>query len=119
MICFIVKKTFDTGLDIRGLNSNVFENQSHHQEDFGHRNFQGCFGVVGVFFLERHTYNYLDNVARALILPELEMTTIVLGRREYIIRRSSKKTKQLAKFLLSCANEALRHVTITKETRAC
>ena len=83
MICFIIKKTFDTGLDIRGSNSNIFENQSHHQEDFRHRNFRGCSGVVGVFYFERHTYNYSDNGERALISPKLEMRTIILGRREY------------------------------------
>ena len=70
-------------LDIRGSNSNIFENQSHHQEDFRHRNFRGCSGVVGVFYFERHTYNYSDNGERALILPKLDMRTIILGRREY------------------------------------
>ena len=45
----MTKKTFDTGLDIRGSNSDIFENQSHHQEHSRHRNFRGCSGVVGVF----------------------------------------------------------------------
>ena len=31
------------------LNLFFFKNQSHHQEDVRHRNFQGCSGVVGVF----------------------------------------------------------------------
>ena len=38
-----IKKTFNTGLDIRGSKSNILETQSHHQEDFRHRNFRGCF----------------------------------------------------------------------------
>ena len=29
----------------------------------------GCSGVVGVFYFERHTYNYLDNHEWTLILP--------------------------------------------------
>ena len=29
---FHIKKTFDTGLDARGSNSNIFKNQSHHQK---------------------------------------------------------------------------------------
>ena len=66
------KKTFNTGLDIRGSNSNIFKNQSHHQEDFRHRNFQGCSGVVGVFYFEHHTYNYLDNGEWALISPKFK-----------------------------------------------
>ena len=83
MLCFIIKKTFDIGLDIRGSNSNIFKNQSHHREDFTHYNFQGCSKVVGVSYFERHTYNYSDNDEWALILPKLEMRTIILGRREY------------------------------------
>ena len=49
---------FNTGLDIRDSNSNIFKNQSHHQEDFRHCNFKGCYGVVCVPYFERHTYNY-------------------------------------------------------------
>ena len=44
---------------------------------------EGCFGVVGVFYFERHTYTYSDNGGQALISPKLEMMTIILGRREY------------------------------------
>ena len=55
-----IKKTFDTGLDIRGSKLDIFESYSHHQEDFPHRNFLGFFGVV-VFYFECHTYNYSDN----------------------------------------------------------
>ena len=71
MICFIIKKTFITGLDIRGSNSNIFENQSHHQEDFRHRNNWGYSGGVGVFYFEHHTYNYSDTGERALISSKL------------------------------------------------
>ena len=39
-----------------------------HQEDFRHRNFRGCFGVVDVSYFERHTNNYSDNGEQALIL---------------------------------------------------
>ena len=84
MICFTIKKTFDdTGLDIKGSNSNTFENQSQHHEDFRHRNFWGCSRVVGDFFFERHTYNYEDYGEQAIMLPKLEMRTIILGWREY------------------------------------
>ena len=62
-----IKKTFDTGLDIGGSKSNIFESQTHHQEDFQPLNFRGCFGVVVVFYFERHTYNCSDNDERALI----------------------------------------------------
>ena len=75
----------DAGLDIRGSNSAIFENQSHHQEGFRHNNFWGCYEGVGVFYFERHTYNYSDNGEWALILPKLEMRTIILGRRELVI----------------------------------
>ena len=71
IICSIIKKTFDTGLDIRGANSNISENQSHHQEDFRHCNFRGCSGVVGVFYFECHTYNYSGNGEQALLLPNI------------------------------------------------
>ena len=85
VICFILKKTFDIGLlDIRGSNSNVVENESHHQEDFRHRDFQGCSGAVGVFYFECHTYNHSYNGERTLILPKLEIKTIIMGRREYM-----------------------------------
>ena len=57
--------------------------QSHHQEDFRHRNFQGCSGVVGVFYFERYIYNYSDNGGRALILLKIKMR-ISLGKREYM-----------------------------------
>ena len=53
-----IKKTFDSGLDIRGPKLNILETQGHHQEDFQHRNFRGCFIVVVVFYFEHHTYNY-------------------------------------------------------------
>ena len=33
MICFTTKKTFDTRLDIRGSNSNIFKNESPQHED--------------------------------------------------------------------------------------
>ena len=82
MICLITKKILDTGLDIRGSNSNIFEDQSHHHEDFRHRGFRGCSGVVGVFYFERCTYNYSDNGEWALISPKLETRTIILGWRE-------------------------------------
>ena len=80
-----IKKTFDIGLDIRGTKSNIFEGWSHHQEDFQHRNFWGCFGVVVIFYFEHHTYNYLDNSEHALISTKLENMKIFLGRREYEI----------------------------------
>ena len=83
MICITINKAFNTGLDIRGSNSNIFEDQIHHQEDFKHCNFQGCYGGVGVFYFEHHTYNYSDNNERALILLNLKMKTIILGGREY------------------------------------
>ena len=83
MICFIIRKIFDTELDIRGSNSNIFKNQRHHQEDFTHHNFRGCFIVDVVFYFERHTYNCSDNGERILILPKLEIKTINLRRREY------------------------------------
>ena len=66
MICIIINKAFNTGLDIRGSNSNIFENQICHQEDFKHCNFEGCSGGVGVFYFEHHTYNYWDNNEQAL-----------------------------------------------------
>ena len=69
----------------KGSNSTIFENQSHHQEYFRHRNLHGCFGVVGVFYFERHTNNYLDNDEWALISPKLKMRLIILGRREYML----------------------------------
>ena len=80
MICFSIKKTFDTGLDIWGSNLNIFKNQSHHHEDFRHRNLWGCSGVIDIFYFERHTYNYSDNGERGFISPKLEMRTIILGR---------------------------------------
>ena len=79
MIWFILKKTFDTRLDIRGLNSNIFENQSHHQEHFRHRNFRGCSRGVGVFYFERHTYNYSDNGERGLNLTKIRNKDNHLG----------------------------------------
>ena len=78
----MTSRTFDIGLDIRGSKSDIFESHSHNQEDSPQRNFQGYFGVVVVFYFERHTYNYSDNGEHALILPKLEMRTIILGRRE-------------------------------------
>ena len=39
-------------LDIRGSKSNILEIQSHHQEDFQHRNFQGCFRVVAISYFQ-------------------------------------------------------------------
>ena len=78
-VCFIIKLTFDTRLDFRGSNSNIFENQSHHHEDVRHHNFRGSSGVVGVFF-KHHTYNYSDNGERALISLNLKMRTIILGQ---------------------------------------
>ena len=78
-----INKTFDTGLDIRDLKSDIFESHSYHQEDFPHRNFRGCFGVVVVvFYFERYTYNNSDNVEQALILPKLEMRTVISNWRE-------------------------------------
>ena len=82
MKCFIIKKTFDTRLDIRGSNSNIFENQSHHQGDSRHHNFRGCSRVVGVSYFEHHTYNYSNNGEWALISQKLETRTIILGWRE-------------------------------------
>ena len=64
-----IKKTFDTMLVIRGSESNILEIQSHHQEDFRHRNFRGCFTVVAIFYFECHTYNYSLNGERASISP--------------------------------------------------
>ena len=82
-----IKKTFDTGLDIRGSKLNIFESRSHHQEEFRHRNFRGCFGVVGVFYFDPPTYNYSVNDARASISPKFKNKTIILGRREYQLYR--------------------------------
>ena len=75
---------------IRGSNSNMFKNQSHHQEDSKHHKFQGCSGAVGVFYFERHTYNYSDNGEWALISPKLETGTIILGQREYLTKGTCK-----------------------------
>ena len=83
MISFTIKKTYDTRLDIRGSNSNIFEIQSHHQKDFEHRNFRGCSGAFGVFYFERQSYNYSDSGKRAWISPKFETRTIILGRKEY------------------------------------
>ena len=77
-----IKQTFDTGIDLRGSKSNMLQIQSHHQEDFRHRNFWGCFRVVDVFYYERHTYNYSLNGEGAKILPILENKTNFLGWRE-------------------------------------
>ena len=60
-----IKKTFDTMLDTRGLKSNILETQSHHQGDFRHRFFRGCFKVFAIFYFERHTYNSSLNGERA------------------------------------------------------
>ena len=85
------EETFDTGLDIRGSKSSILEVQSHHQEDdFWHRNFRGCFKAVAIFYFERHTYNYSLNGERALILPKLEIRTIISGLREYMTRTSCR-----------------------------
>ena len=89
------QETLDTKLDIRGSNSNIFENQSHHQEDFRHRNFRGCSRGVGDFYCKRHTYNYSDSGEQALILPKLQMRTIILGRREYYVYRLIAASYQL------------------------
>ena len=88
MICFILKKTFDTGLDIRGSNSKVYKNESHHREDFEHRDFPVCSGVVGVFYFERHTYNYSDNVEQALISPKCRQSLWDRGSSSYPLARS-------------------------------
>ena len=79
MIYFISNKTFNTTLDIRGSNSNIFKNQSHHQQDFRPCNFRGCSGVVGVFYFECHTYNNSYNGEQALVLPKLEIKTNHFG----------------------------------------
>ena len=60
----------------------VLEAQSHHQEDFRHRDFRGCFIVVVVFYFARHTYNYSLNGERALIYPKLENRIIILGQKQ-------------------------------------
>ena len=75
--CFIIKKTFATGLNIRGSNSNTFKNQSRHQEDFRHRNFQGCSGVVGVCYFKRHTYNYSPPSMSVRLCNRIFLTFIV------------------------------------------
>ena len=93
MICSIIKKTFDTRLDVKGSNSYIFENQSHHQEDFRHRNFWGCTSALGVSYFECHTYNYLDNGEHALVLPKWETRTIILGQREYVLGSLTLKLK--------------------------
>ena len=85
MICFTIKKFFDIGLDIRGSNSNIFENMSHCH-DFRHRNFEGCSRVVSVLCFERQTYNHSDNGECALISPNVETRTIIWGRSEYLLR---------------------------------
>ena len=53
------KNTFDTGLDIRGSKSNTLEIQSHHQQDFWHHNFRGCFKVVAIYYLFLASYSQL------------------------------------------------------------
>ena len=78
-----IKETFNTMLDIRVSKSDIFESHSPHQEVFPHRNFQGCFGVVVVFYFKHHIYNYSDNGEWVLIFPKLETRTIILGWREY------------------------------------
>ena len=78
-----ISETFDTMLDIRGSKLNISGSHSHHQEDFPHRKFLGCYGVVVVFLFEHRIYNYSDNEERALILPKLEMRTMILGQRQY------------------------------------
>ena len=64
-----IKKTFNTRLVVRGSESNILEIQSHHQVDFRHCNFRGCFTVVAIFYFECHTYNYSLNGERASISP--------------------------------------------------
>ena len=63
--------------------SQIFSHQNLlvYQEGFSHRNFQGHFGVVVVFYFKSHTYNFLVNRQRTLISPKLETWTIVLGWR--------------------------------------
>ena len=80
-----IKKIFDTGLDVRGSNSNILEMQSHHEEDFGHHNLWGCFRVVANFDFDCHTYNYSLNGGHALISPKLENKKIILRRKEHLI----------------------------------
>ena len=68
MICFVIKKTFDTTILEAQTQVCSRENQSHHQEDFRHDDLWGCSGVVGVVsYFQRHTYNYSDNGERTLI----------------------------------------------------
>ena len=54
----------------------------HHQEVFRHRNFKGRFKVFDVLYFKSHTYNYSVNGQQTLILPKLEIRTIILGWRE-------------------------------------
>ena len=44
-----------------------------------------------MLYFESHTYNYLVNGQRALILPKLETQRIILGWREYVARLVVKK----------------------------
>ena len=70
---------------IRGSKSNICVQNLIYQEVVRHRNCQGRFGVVLLFYFESHTYIYLVNDQWALISPKLEMRTIMLGWREYKI----------------------------------
>ena len=80
---FIAKNTFDTGLDIRGSSSNIFENERHHQEDFRQRNLRGCSSVSWCFLFWASYLQLLGQWWAAQISPKLEARTIILGRGEY------------------------------------
>ena len=113
LLDFFVPKwlsSWSASLEIWGSKSNIFVPNFHHQEVFGHPNFERRFvGVVILFYFKSHIYKYLVNGQRALISPKLGTRTISLGRREWYKGKLAcltwiwcKVTRWLKKYQTSC-----------------
>lgn len=61
-----------TRLEFWGSKSNISMPNFLYQKFFQYRNFQGCSGVVVVFYFKSYTYNYSINDQHALIFQDLE-----------------------------------------------